>query len=813
MIDPFKVYNTLTDAELTFVQSLAGLADPNADAALFWDDSESAHAYLTFGDGLSVSTTTLSVDINGLTEEAAFTSGDFVMFYDTTAGALRKVNYDDLPGSSGATISGTPVDNQVAIWASATALEGDAALTFDTTTDTLGGMAVINGAAAGLTISTSTNGNITIDPGGSGTATLNAGSGGVTISTDAGNSNITLSPHGTGVVNLAASTDLAFNGTAILSDSAGTMTLSNVDAVDATTQATIEDVVGGMLTGNTETLITVTYQAADNTIDFVVDNDLANYSNTNSQFLTAITGESIGSLSDVTLTTLGTDELLFTQDGSTWINQTLAEAGIQAQGDVLDDLITLGTVASDGQFIVGTGAGAFAYESGSTARTSLGLGAVATLGVTGADTNAVTGTAGTSGNLAQWNADGDLVDASVATANIYSAGGTDVALADGGTGASLTDPNADRILFWDDSAGAVTWLTAGTGLSITTTTIAVSGLTTSEISASTLVTAADTIASNDNDTTIPTSAAVIDYVAANAGADVRTYDCVIPVDANTPVYHDGTDIALTNAGAAGTTRFIGFTTAGFIAPLDYEEVNSATYSYTLPAGTNRCLMVSTVDNSGGTSATASWDGNALTTIANQTGDNEYCYAGYYMVGTSASDTTANITLSGNWDRALVIVYEDVDQSTGIGTTNSASVARTASLSLTPSVSGSRIVWFGGTNNVTGTVAFALTGCTQLLNVNNWNIVAEEASFSTSSVSATAGGSNYGTCAMIGVELIAPTGSTVDVQTTGVLSGFTGLTVGEEYYLTDTDGGYGTTAGTNTLLIGKALSTTEMLIVH
>lgn len=54
---------------------------------------------------------------------------------------------------------------------------------------------------------------------------------------------------------------------------------------------------------------------------------------------------------------------------------------------------------------------------------------------------------------------------------IYKSGGTDVALADGGTGASLTDPNADRILFWDDSAGSMAWLEAGTGLSISGTTI------------------------------------------------------------------------------------------------------------------------------------------------------------------------------------------------------------------------------------------------------------------------------------------------------------------------------------------------------
>lgn len=56
-------------------------------------------------------------------------------------------------------------------------------------------------------------------------------------------------------------------------------------------------------------------------------------------------------------------------------------------------------------------------------------------------------------------------------ASAYSAGGTDVALADGGTGASLADPDADRIMFWDDSASAVTWLTAGTGLTITDTTL------------------------------------------------------------------------------------------------------------------------------------------------------------------------------------------------------------------------------------------------------------------------------------------------------------------------------------------------------
>ena len=44
------------------------------------------------------------------------------------------------------------------------------------------------------------------------------------------------------------------------------------------TQEQVEDYAGGLFTGNTETLITATYQVADNTLDLVVDNDLHNYS-------------------------------------------------------------------------------------------------------------------------------------------------------------------------------------------------------------------------------------------------------------------------------------------------------------------------------------------------------------------------------------------------------------------------------------------------------------------------------------------------------------------------------------------------------
>ena len=76
-------------------------------------------------------------------------------------------------------------------------------------------------------------------------------------------------------------------------DAAGTLTVTSTDTNTQLTEEEVEDFVGGMLTGNTETLITVTYQDSDGTIDFVVDNDLANYSNTNSGFITAASSSTL----------------------------------------------------------------------------------------------------------------------------------------------------------------------------------------------------------------------------------------------------------------------------------------------------------------------------------------------------------------------------------------------------------------------------------------------------------------------------------------------------------------------------------------
>jgi hypothetical protein len=104
---------------------------------------------------------------------AAGTGGDFLQ----TQGAGANPIWATPAGSGNVSNTGTPVNNQIAVWTDATTIEGDPALTFDAATDTLA---------------------------------------------------------------VAASGKFAFGAVNILDDSAGTTTLSNIDALDATTESTIE---------------------------------------------------------------------------------------------------------------------------------------------------------------------------------------------------------------------------------------------------------------------------------------------------------------------------------------------------------------------------------------------------------------------------------------------------------------------------------------------------------------------------------------------------------------------------------------------
>ncbi len=56
------------------------------------------------------------------------------------------------------------------------------------------------------------------------------------------------------------------------------------------------------------------------------------------------------------------------------------------------------------------------------------------------------------------------------------------------------------------------------------------------------------------------------------------------------------------------------------------------------------------------------------------------------------------------------------------------------------------------------------------------------------------------------------GNAIDLQMSGIVKGFTGLDEGEKYYVQDAVGTIGKTPGTAKILVGEAISTTELLII-
>jgi hypothetical protein len=222
-----------------------------------------------------------------------------------------------------------------------------------------------------------------------------------------------------------------------------------------------------------------------------------------------------------------------------------------------------GLAVTDGNIIVGDGAN-WVAESGATARTSLGLGTgnspqFTAIELSHASQNTLTASAG---------------DLSIEGNVVYRAGGTDVPVADGGTGVSTvtgllrgngtsaftgiadsstvgqvlrvtgaSEYNFGALDLADTDAvtGTLPAGNGGTGITALGTGVATAlgvnvgsagafvtfngaggtpssltltnatGLTSGGVAAATLVTAADTVVGNDNDTTWPTTAAIIDY--------------------------------------------------------------------------------------------------------------------------------------------------------------------------------------------------------------------------------------------------------------------------------------------------------------
>lgn len=282
------------------------------------------------------------------------------------------------------------------------------------------------------------------------------------------------------------------------------------------------------------------------------------------------------------------------------------------------------------------------------------------------------------------------------------------------------------------------------------------------------------------------------------------------------------ELQLGDANETGLEKFFGFIedsiTDAEPAYLNSDNGSAGTISYTANAGNNRYLIVSVMDDTSGSEPSAcTWDGASMTKhgTAVQSGVRTTVFG--LAIGDSGTNETADVVVTGGSGDALILTYENVDQSNPVGNVGTNSGTGTsASASVTPTTGPTRTVVSFCLGNLFDSLGAGLTSREAVdSGAGDFNpeyIVADTRLVKLTAQSATCALDASGNWSAIALSLNGVQNS-IDLKYAGIQSGFTGLTEGVVYYLQNTAGSIGTSAGSTSVLVGKAISETQLLVIH
>jgi len=280
----------------------------------------------------------------------------------------------------------------------------------------------------------------------------------------------------------------------------------------------------------------------------------------------------------------------------------------------------------------------------------------------------------------------------------------------------------------------------------------------------------------------------------------------------------GTDGLIARASALYTKKPIGFITStavpkavGLLGTPRTLYTGSATIpNLVAPAGDNRVIVVCSATV--GELYSATWFGNSRTATATAIeNDGTELLTSATAIGSSLTEQIFDMAVIrpsvSSDDTFIVYVFENVNQSTPFGA-ETANIVDNATL--TQENTSAVIVM-----THTSAAGVDITDARITTKVSLGDTVSGFGQFNTQETKTIVGTSTSGVRRTCGaVELNPISGNSVEtfVYNRDVIAGFTGLSVGGDYYLSDTTGEISTAAGTNSYFVGVAVSSTELLII-